>query len=168
MNRASAIEWFFARLFDPLFSHAQVLVLSGDQLKHDTLQNWANRKYVEPKIVSGKRMYSPIEVAQVILAQPFVSRLEMTPQAATLVVVSSLLILNRKIKSKEIAANQTKYQLFAFTASYEEPCMFDSRKAASNIFESASAFFVLPIGRLLDDLALRQRDLLETGKAGAA
>jgi hypothetical protein len=168
MPRTDAIVWFFANLFEPLFTHAQVLALSGDQLKHDTLQNWANRKYVKPKIVGGKRMYSPIEVAQVVLAQPFVSRLEMTPTAATLVVVSALLILNRKMKSKAIVANETRYQLFAYTASYEEPSIFDSRKAAPNVFESASAFFVLPIGRLLDDLALQQQELLETSRAGAA
>src|ERR1700756_1048411 len=97
MAKQESVEWFFVNLFKPLFTHAEVLDLAGDRIKHDTLQNWANREYVRPKLVNGKRRYNALEVAQVVLAQPLVQQLEMEPSSAVLALLSAVLLFNRKL-----------------------------------------------------------------------
>ncbi len=156
-----AIGWFFNHLFEPLFSHAEVLALVGDPLTHDTLQNWANRKYVTPKLVNGKRRYNALEVATVSFAQPLVQNLGMEPSAATLAIVSAMLIFNRKLKAKGLWATQAQHQMLVYTDSVADPRVFDARKLPPHFFEKYEAFTVLAVGRLLNDLARKQRDLVE-------
>jgi hypothetical protein len=155
------IAWFFQNLFKPLFSHAEVLTLAGDRLKHDTLQNWANRKYVEPKMVSGKRRYRAIEVAQISMAQPLISQFDMEPSTATLVILSATLIFQRKMKAKEFSLSQAPNLLCIFTGHHDiEPVVV--QKPTTQLFQSNEAFLVLPFGRLLNDLAKRQKHLVES------
>ncbi|SHH23009.1 hypothetical protein SAMN05444169_6434 [Bradyrhizobium erythrophlei] len=164
MAEEEAIGWFFNHLFEPLFSHAEVLALV-DELTHDTLQNWANRKYVTPKLVKGKRRYNALEVATVSLAQPLVWNLGMDPSAATLAVVSAMLYFHRKLKAKEVSATQVRHQMLAYTKSVAEAEVFDARRIPPDFFEKYEAFTVLAVGRLLNDLARKQRDFVEARRA---
>ena len=154
------IAWFFQNLFKPLFSHAEVLTLAGERLTHDTLQNWANRKYVKPKMVKGKRRYNAIEVAQIAIAQPLIKQFDVEPSTATLAIVTAALIFQRKMKSKEFSLNQAPHLLAIFTKHHDEPAFV--QKPTAKLFETDEAFIVLPFGRLLNDLAKRQRHLVES------
>ncbi|MCK1516118.1 hypothetical protein IVB22_26965 [Bradyrhizobium sp. 190] len=155
------ISWFFQNLDKPNFSQTEVLVLAGKRLKAVTLQNWTNRQYVKPKIVGGKRRYSALEVASISLAQPLVSNLAVDPSSATLIIVHALLIFQRKLKSKEFSSNEVSHILGAVGDPVEEPIFIDARKVAPILFETRDALVVLPFGRLLSDLAKRQRELIE-------
>jgi hypothetical protein len=162
-----AIGWFFNHLFEPLFSHAEVLALVGDSLTHDTLQNWANRKYVTPKLVKGKRRYNALEVATVSLAQPLVENMGMDPSSATLAVVSAVLIFNRKLKANRTlkVTTQVQHQMLAYTKSVAEPEVFDAREISPDFFVKYDAFTVLAVGRMLNDLARKQRNLVQARRA---
>src|SRR5258708_5183232 len=105
-NGDDPISWFFQTLFKPLFSHADVMTLAGDRLRADTLQNWTNRKYLEPKIIKGKRRYNANEVAQVLIAQPLIAQFDMQPETAVLAILTATLIFQRKLKSKEFSLKQ--------------------------------------------------------------
>lgn len=155
------ISWFFQNFDKPNFNQTEVLVLAGERLKAITLQNWTNRQYVKPKMVGGKRRYSALEVAQVSLSQPLVWNLRVDPSAATLVIMSAMLIFQRKLKSKEFSLKDVSHMLGVFNNTLEDPIFIDARKAAPKIFEAHEAFIVLPFGRLLNDLAERQRQLVE-------
>jgi hypothetical protein len=161
-DRDDPISWFFRNLFEPRFNQAEVLMLAGERLKPDTLQNWANRRYVEPKMVGGKRRYSAIEVAQISLAQALIFNLEVEPSTATLAIVTAILIFHRKLKSEEFSLKQAPYLVGVFNNPINEPIFVDPRKAAPKLFETDEAFFVIPFGRLLNDLAKRQRELVES------
>src|SRR5262245_56277193 len=115
MTDQEPIGWFFDNCFKPLFSHAEILQIAGDdRVTHDTLQNWANRKYVEPKLVNGKRRYSPIQAAQVVLAQPLLYLLSMEPRYATIVLLEGLLGLRRGLNLKKFTWSEAKYQALAY------------------------------------------------------
>jgi hypothetical protein len=152
------IVWFFRNLFKPLFSHAEVLALVGEGLKHDTLQNWANRKYVKPKTIKGKRRYDANEVAQISMAQPLIRHFQAEPMTAILAILGATLVFQRKLK-KEFSLKQAPHLLCVFTNPIDEPVVV--RKATAKVFESDEAFIVLPFGRLLNDLAKRQKLLVE-------
>jgi len=155
-----AMGWFFNHLFEPLFSHGEVLALV-EGLTHDNLQNWANRKYVTPKLVKGKRRYNALEVATISMAQPLVWTLGMEPSSAVLAVLSALLYFNRERQAKKFSTTQVRHQMLAFTESVAEAKVFDARKIPRDFFEKYEAFTVLALGRLLDDLARKQRDFVE-------
>jgi hypothetical protein len=154
------IEWFFANLFEPLYSHADAMELTG--VTHDTLQNWANRKIVRPKLINRKRRYNGLEVAQLAVAHSLVQHLGLEPSRATLGVVMGLLIFQRKLKAGEFSLRNIEHQVLVFTASYEEPELFDVRKDAAKVFEKEDSILLLPAGRLLNALASRQRKLVES------
>lgn len=155
------ISWFFQNLDKPNFNQTEVLVLAGERLKAITLQNWTNRQYVKPKMVGGKRRYSALEVASIALAQPLVWNLSVDPSTATLSIVSAMLIFQRKLKSKEFSLKEVEHMLGVFNEASEEPIFIDARKAAPKVFEAHEAFIVLPFGRILNDLAERQRQIVE-------
>jgi hypothetical protein len=155
------ISWFFQNLDKPHFYQAEVLELAGKRLKAVTLQNWTNRQYIKPKMVGGKRRYSALEVAQISLAQPLVRGFGIDPTTATLVIVHGLLVFQRKLKSKEFSPDDVSHILGAIAAPEEEPIFIDARKVAPKLFETREALIVLPFGRLLNDLAERQRQLVE-------
>jgi hypothetical protein len=155
------ISWFFQNLDKPHFLQAEVLVLAGKRLKAVTLQNWTNRQYVKPKMVGGKRRYSALEVAQISLAQPLVRSFGIDPSSATLIIVHALLIFQRKLKSKEFSPDDVSHILGAIAAPEVEPIFLDARKVAPKLLETGDAFIVLPFGRLLNDLAERQKQMVE-------
>lgn len=161
-NKDDPISWFFQNLDKPRFSQAEVLLLAGDRLKPNTLQNWTNRHYVKPKMVGGKRRYSALEVAQILLAQPLVLNLEVDPSTATLIIVTAMLIFHRKLRSEELSLKEAPYLLSVFKKAIEDPIFIDSRKAALKAFETEEAFIVLPFGRLVNDLAKRQKELVDS------
>ena len=154
------ISWFFQNLFKPLFSHAEMLALAGDRLKPDTLQNWTNRKYLEPKIIKGKRRYNPFEVAQISIAHPLISEFYMDPKNAILAVLGATLIFQRKLKSKEFSLDQAPHLLCIFTNAISDPTAV-VLKPTTKHFETDEAFLVLPFGRALNNLAQKQKQLLE-------
>lgn len=154
------IAWFFQNLFKPLFSHSEVLALAGEGLKHDTLQNWANRKYVKPKMIKGKRSYNAIEVAQISMAPPLIKNFQMEPIAAFLVILLATQAFKRKLRSKEFSLEQAPHLLCAFTDPTDEPVVVG--KATDKVFEPDQAFIVLPFGRLLNDLAKRAKHLVDS------
>jgi hypothetical protein len=160
-NKDDPISWFFQNLFKPLFSHADVLALAGDRLKHDTLQNWTNRKYLEPKMIKGKRRYNANEVAQILIAQPLISQFYMDPRNAILNILGATLIVQRKLKDEEFSLKQAPQLLCIFTNAISDPTAVVLKPTAKH-FETDEAFFVLPFGRLLNDLAKRQKRLVES------
>jgi hypothetical protein len=173
------IEWFFRKGDDPLFSHAEVLEFGtaegGAPLKHDTLQNWANRGYVVPTIEGGKRRYTPAEVAIIVFAQHLVNEFGVEPGRATKAIYYALLILRDKIGfadkpslPKKIPAADAKYQIAVYLENPEDqPSLYDARRAALEIFNKGRAFIVLPIGRLLNALASRMRRQARPERRGA-
>jgi hypothetical protein len=148
------LEWLFSRLFKPLFFHADVLAFSDGHVSNSTLQNWSNRKHLKPKIVGGKRLYTPADVAQVVLAEHLSRSLGVMPESGHLMVTSALLVLQRKFKAKEL--DDLRHLMFAYEDIADTPTMFDARKAQRDLFENGAAFFVIPMARLLDDLARKQ------------
>jgi hypothetical protein len=158
------IEWFYEKGGDPLFSHAEVLEIgAAEGVKNDTLQNWANRRYVLPTIVGGKRKYTPEEVARIVLALHLVNEFAVGPVSATKAIHYALLILHDKIEPrpglpKKISAADAKYQIAVYLENPStQPSLYDARRSALEIFDKGQAFIVLPIGRLLDALASRMR-----------
>jgi hypothetical protein len=147
-GKVDPISWFFQNHDKPIFLQAEVLALAGKRLNAVTLQNWTNRQYVKPKKVGGKRRYSPLEVASVSLAQPLVSSLAVDPSSATLIIIQALLIFQRKLI------------LGAVSAPEEEPIFIDAGKVAPKLFLTRDALLVFPFGRLLNDLAKRQMELV--------
>src|SRR4051812_465429 len=108
---SAPIAWFFQNLFKARFSQADVLTLAGEQLTQATLQNWANRKYVEPKLVRGKRRYTAIEVAQITMAQAMIKNLHMAPMEAVLAILTATTVFQRKLKSKEFSLEEASHLL---------------------------------------------------------
>jgi len=155
------ISWFFQNFDKPNFNQTEVLVLAGERLKAVTLQNWTNRQYVKPKMVGGKRRYSALEVAQISLAQPLIWNFSVDPSTATLAIMSAMLIFHRKLKSKEVSLKEVPHMLGVFNKAIEDPIFIDARKATPKVFEGGEAFIVLPFGRILNDLAERQKQLVE-------
>jgi hypothetical protein len=167
MTKQEPIEWFFRNIDEPLFSHAEVLELAADgpRLSHDTLQNWANRKYVQPTIEGGKRRYRPLEVAAVIMAHHVVAELRVDPAGANRAILYGLMILADKV-GKKISFAEAKYQIAVYRSPVAGgPSLYDARKSALEIFDKGEAFMVVPIGRLLEDLARRQRKMVESRTA---
>ena len=153
------LEWFFSRLFKPLFFHAHVLALS-DQVSNATLQNWSNRKHLKPKIIGGKRLYTPADVAQVVLAEHLSRSLGVMPESGHLMVTSALLVLQRKFKAKEL--DDLRHLMFAYEDTADTPTMVDARTGQPGLFENGGvAFFVIPMARLLDELARKQIKLIK-------
>jgi hypothetical protein len=164
------IEWFIRNREAPLFSHAEVLELAENRIPHDTLQNWANRKYIEPMIEGGKRRYRPQEVATVILANPLVQRLGMDPSNANAAMAYTIGMLFRRFKITEAKRQIAVYRHIAV---YEDidVALGDERATARQLFNEpptdepgqppADAFAVVPIGRLLDALASKMRKRVE-------
>src|SRR5215831_10881212 len=172
MTRQQPIEWFLGNTTEPLFSHAEVLELANYglpwPLNHDTLQNWANRKYVEPTIERGKRRYSPLDVANIIIAHHVVRELRVDPAGTVRAIWYALIILADKLKhSKKISFGEVKHQIAVYRNPTSEPSLYDARKSALEIFDKGEAFMVVPIGRLLDELASRQREMVETRESAA-
>jgi hypothetical protein len=171
------IEWFYEKGREPLFSHAEVLEIGTAEgafpLKHDTLQNWANRRYIVPAMQGGKRIYTPAEVARIVLAQHLVNEFGVGPVHATKAVYYALVILQDKIEPrpglpKKISAADAKYQIAVYVENPEsQPSLYDARRSALEIFDKGQAFIVLPIGRLLDALASRMRRRARLKERGA-
>jgi hypothetical protein len=163
-SKDDPISWFFQKADQPLFSHADVLTLAGERLTSATLQNWANRLgHVKPKKVGRQRRYDALEIAEISLALPLIFDLEVSPSAATGAIMHGMLIFfYRTIKSKKFSLEQAPHLLGVFKNTASEPIFFDPRKAIPKLFETDEAFIVLPLGRLLNDLAKRQRELVES------
>jgi len=159
-GKVDPISWFFQNHDKPIFLQAEVLALAGKRLNAVTLQNWTNRQYIKPKKVGGKRRYSPLEVASVSLAQPLVSSLAVDPSSATLIIIQALLIFQRKLKSREFSPDDVSHILGAVSAPEEEPIFIDAGKVAPKLFLTRDALLVFPFGRLLNDLAKRQMELV--------
>jgi hypothetical protein len=158
------ISWFFQNLEKPYFLQAEVLVLAGKRMDATTLQNWTNRKYVTPRIIGGKRRYNVLDVAQISLSQPMIWNLGVPPSAATLMVVTAMVILQRKLKSEEFSPKDVSHMLALVYHEAEDPIFIDARKAAPKLLEikeGIEGFIVLSFGRLLIDLAKRQKELVE-------
>ena len=134
---------------------------AAEGVKHDTLQNWANRRYVVPTILGGKRKYTPAEVARIVLALHLVNEFGVGPVSATKAIHYALLILRDKIEPglpKKISFADAKYQIAVYVENpASQPSLYDARRSALEIFDKGQAFIVLPIGRLLDALASRMR-----------
>lgn len=159
-----AVNWFFANLFEQLFSHADVLALVGKPLSHDTLQNWANRKYVNPKIIKGKRKYSTLDVAGICLAQALVHKLNVDPNSALASALNAILIFSRAVKSKKTPFEALEHQIGAYTFLPNDPVLFDRRKPLPK--ELTGALILLPVGHLLMNLARKQCDLVKSRGEG--
>jgi hypothetical protein len=160
------IEWFLKNREARLFSHAEVLELAENRITHDTLQNWANRKYIEPKIEGGKRRYSPGEAATVILADPLVQRIGMDPSKATAAMAYAMGTLDRQIGVLKRTKIRDAKRVIAVYRDMDL-ALIDERGTARQMFNEPTtdepgkppgdAFAVVPLGRLLDALASKMR-----------
>jgi hypothetical protein len=159
-----AVSWFFENLFKNLFSHADVLALVGEPLSHDTLQNWANREYITPKIIRGKRKYTTLEVASICLAQPLVHDFEVNPLTAINTALNAILIFSRSVRAKKTSFEALEYQMGAYTGLLRDPLLFDRRTAIPS--ELNGALVLLPVGHLLMTLAQKQLELVNSRSKG--
>jgi hypothetical protein len=164
MVEQEPIEWFFQTRNQSRYSHADVLALGDQRLPPATVQNWCNRELLKPKIVSGKRKYDALQVAQVVLAQPLVIELHASPSAGTHAVINMLYVLKHKFNNGELSPADVKHHIFVFKDLTGDPLVFDTRKSAHEILQLDDVVVLLH-GRLLDRLARDLRQIVESKKA---
>jgi hypothetical protein len=101
MSEADPLYWFEMHGSDLSFSNAAVLRLAGPRLSAATLQNWANRGFVSPKIetknVKGRRRYSAGQLLHVVLGHKLVDNFKIPPAAAIAAISMAKLDFNRQL-----------------------------------------------------------------------
>lgn len=81
------LDSFFGDLDTPKYTQSVVLRLAGARLTSVVLQNWANRGIVSAAVEpSGRRLYTPRQVALICIALPLISGLRMSPPEAMRIV----------------------------------------------------------------------------------
>ena len=90
--------------------------------------------------------------------EPLVSLLQDTPAAKLLPILADKV-------PKRISFAEAKHQVAVYRNLTNQPSLYDARKPALEIFDKGEAFIVVPIGRLLEELAIRLRELIESRNA---
>lgn len=167
------VLWCLGNAKSPLFTHADMLELQGPRLTDDTLQNWANRKIVEPEIEGGNRRYDSVDTACIALMLPLVHDLRIMPAAAKLMAMMAFTLMARnlvdpkKVKPKagDVPLNdvQNFYCIFGSIGSGNDlPMLVHKCDLVETTFRKTPACTVLGFGRILIDVVKRAQKLADS------
>ena len=153
---SAPIEWFHHHLKLPVFSHADILSLSEGALTSDTVQNWANRGLITHTMIHRRRSYDALEVAKVCLAPSLIRGFDIGPQRAMYMILRGLIVLAASLgRPDKITDLQVKGLFAVYGKADGRVEIVDEKTIKRDFFDGAGSMIVIPLGRMLLDLATR-------------